>query len=128
MGLINVFCRKYGYFANVLVEIDLAKPVPQSIKVMKRMEKKFETMVKIPKLPSFCSHCKLAGHEITECRILKKLLQNPGQRVGSSDQGEDQAVKKNEIQQRAHSNNAGRGEGQWKHIVKDQNQKNNLSL
>lgn len=69
--------RKYGYFANVLVDIDLAKPVPDRIIVKEEAGLEFTQPVEIPKLPAYCNHYKGIGHEITQCRGLWRVFQEP---------------------------------------------------
>ncbi|XP_026378663.1 uncharacterized protein LOC113273110 [Papaver somniferum] len=63
--------REVGYYANVLVEVDLARSVPHQVVVNSKYGS-FEQEVQIPKLPKFCSHCKVVGHLVTECRVMRK--------------------------------------------------------
>ncbi|XP_026378686.1 uncharacterized protein LOC113273136 [Papaver somniferum] len=63
--------REVGYYASVLVEVDLARTVPHQIVVNSKYGS-FEQEVQIPKLPKFCSHCKVVGHLVTECKVLRK--------------------------------------------------------
>ncbi|XP_026384059.1 uncharacterized protein LOC113279594 [Papaver somniferum] len=63
--------REVGYYASVLVEVDLANKVPNHV-LVKTKYGSFEQEVQIPKIPSFCSHCKVVGHLITECRVHQK--------------------------------------------------------
>ncbi|XP_026430948.1 uncharacterized protein LOC113328071 [Papaver somniferum] len=63
--------REVGYYASVLVEVDLEINVPHQIVVNSKYGS-FEQEVQIPKLPKFCSHCKVVGHLVTECRVLRK--------------------------------------------------------
>lgn len=84
--------REHGYFANVLVDIDLAKPVPDRINSKEEGGKEFMQPVEIPKLPSFCNHCKWIGHVITQCRGLRQAFQ------GSVAQGEGNSSKEDEFQ------------------------------
>lgn len=72
--------REYGYFANVLVEIDLSKPIPEGINVKEEDGKEFFQAIEIPRLPAYCNHCKTVGHEITQCRGLRKAMQQPEDR------------------------------------------------
>ncbi|XP_026419398.1 uncharacterized protein LOC113315319 [Papaver somniferum] len=53
--------REVGYYASVLVEVDLANNIPHHV-LVKSKYGSFEQEVQIPKLPSFCSHCKVVGH------------------------------------------------------------------
>ncbi|XP_026436382.1 uncharacterized protein LOC113334259 [Papaver somniferum] len=63
--------REVGYYASVLVEVDLANKVHNQV-LVKTKYGSFEQEVHIPKIPSFCSHCKVVGHLITECRVQQK--------------------------------------------------------
>lgn len=72
--------REYGYFANVLVDIDLSKPVPSMVKVREEGGVEFSQPVEIPKLPAFCNHCKLVGHLIMQCKGLLRAIQEPAGR------------------------------------------------
>ncbi|KAF9621421.1 hypothetical protein IFM89_021460 [Coptis chinensis] len=58
--------RDFGYFASVLVDIDLSKPVPNQILVKKEEGKTFFQEVELVKMPKFCRHYKLVGHFVTE--------------------------------------------------------------
>lgn len=69
--------REYGYFTNVLIDIDLAKPVPDRITVKEEGGKEFMQLVEIPKFPDYYHHCKGIGHAITQCRGLRKAFQSP---------------------------------------------------
>lgn len=69
--------REYGYFASVLVDIDLAKHVPDRVNVKEEDGTEFTQTVEIPKLPAYCNHCKMVGHLITQCRGLIKEIQTP---------------------------------------------------
>ncbi|KAF5192881.1 zinc ion binding / nucleic acid binding protein, partial [Thalictrum thalictroides] len=77
--------RDFGYFANVLVDVDLAEPIPDQVYV-KTPSFEFWQPVEIPKYPKFCSHCKVVGHLVTECRKLKRVMDN-------KDKANDQANK-----------------------------------
>lgn len=68
--------RVYSYFVNVLVDIDVSKPVPLSFNVREEGGKQFQQNVEILKLLAFYSHCKIMRHEITQCRKLKRVLQS----------------------------------------------------
>ncbi|KAF5196979.1 Dnase i-like superfamily protein [Thalictrum thalictroides] len=58
--------RDYGFFASVLVEIDLSKPIPNQILVEEEGGKDFVQEVELGKLPSFCGHCKTVEEEESE--------------------------------------------------------------
>ncbi|XP_026428564.1 uncharacterized protein LOC113324456 [Papaver somniferum] len=59
-----------GYYANVLVEVNFAKTIPNKIWIGTKYGGFFQS-ISIPFCPKFCSTCKIVGHLITECRIEK---------------------------------------------------------
>ncbi|XP_026399508.1 uncharacterized protein LOC113295385 [Papaver somniferum] len=63
--------RVAGYYACVLVEIDVSKSLPSTIWVNSKYGK-FEQSIQIPNKPKFCSHCKALGHFLFECRSKRK--------------------------------------------------------
>ncbi|XP_026417292.1 uncharacterized protein LOC113312773 [Papaver somniferum] len=63
--------RVVGYYACVLVEIDISKSIPNSIWVNSKYGK-FEQPIQAPNKPKFCSHCKSLGHFVIECRTKRK--------------------------------------------------------
>ncbi|XP_026416536.1 uncharacterized protein LOC113311970 [Papaver somniferum] len=63
--------REVGYYASVLVEVDLANNIPNQI-LVKSKYGSFEQEVQVPNSPGFCGHCKMVGHLITECRLKRK--------------------------------------------------------
>lgn len=69
--------REFGYFVNVLVNIDLVKPMPDRVIIKKEGGGEFSQPVEIPKLPPFCNHCRNIGHEITQCKGLIKAIHEP---------------------------------------------------
>lgn len=66
-----------GYYASVLVEVDLSNTIPHHV-LVKSKYGSFEQEVQIPKLPSFCNHCKVVGHLVTEYRLLRKENEQSG--------------------------------------------------
>ncbi|XP_026458828.1 uncharacterized protein LOC113359404 [Papaver somniferum] len=63
--------KEIGYYASILVEIDLSLSIPTKISVETKYCK-FEQDIRISKLPKFCSHCKTVGHWVIECRLKRK--------------------------------------------------------
>ncbi|KAF9593034.1 hypothetical protein IFM89_019779 [Coptis chinensis] len=67
--------RKLGYFASVLVDIDLPIKIPDKIWVeSKKHGVAFSQEIRLGKLPNYCTHCKGVGHTVSNCRFLKKDL------------------------------------------------------
>ncbi|XP_026410271.1 uncharacterized protein LOC113305452 [Papaver somniferum] len=59
--------REIGYYASVLVEMDLLKPKPSNVWVETKYGG-FLQEIRIPKLPKFYNHCNVVGHLVAECR------------------------------------------------------------
>ncbi|XP_026428972.1 uncharacterized protein LOC113324912 [Papaver somniferum] len=59
--------KEARYYANILVEMDLAKQIPSKICVKSKYGI-FGQAVNIPNRPKFCYHCKIVGHYTGECR------------------------------------------------------------
>ncbi|KAF6138296.1 hypothetical protein GIB67_001446 [Kingdonia uniflora] len=57
----------FGYFAKVLVDIDLAEPIPNKV-LVEVEDGDFWQKVELGSLPKFCPHCKMVGHNLSECR------------------------------------------------------------
>ncbi|XP_026396222.1 uncharacterized protein LOC113290847 [Papaver somniferum] len=66
--------RESGFYASVLVEVDITKPNPSKINIESKYGK-FEQSIQIPKLPKFCIHCSVIGHHVAECRNKTEELQ-----------------------------------------------------
>ncbi|XP_026383987.1 uncharacterized protein LOC113279507 [Papaver somniferum] len=67
-----------GYYANVLVEVDFARTVPNKIWIGTKYGGFFQS-ISIPVCPKFCPTCKTVGHLITECRVEKNKAQQAQQ-------------------------------------------------
>lgn len=72
-----------GIYARILVEVDLSRPLPERILVMKKNQNSindFEFIVDIEfeNLPKFCEFCAMLGHVTTACR--KKDFNDKNQR------------------------------------------------
>ncbi|XP_026434313.1 uncharacterized protein LOC113331886 [Papaver somniferum] len=63
-----------GYYANVLVEIDFAKTVPNKVWIGTKYGG-FLQSISIPVCPKFCHTCKIVSHNIVECRVDKNKKQ-----------------------------------------------------
>ncbi|XP_026378842.1 uncharacterized protein LOC113273316 [Papaver somniferum] len=63
--------KQAGFYASILVEIDLAKTIPNKVWVESKYGK-FEQELCFVKLPKYCNHCKVVGHYVAECRIKRK--------------------------------------------------------
>ncbi|KAF5183644.1 hypothetical protein FRX31_026769, partial [Thalictrum thalictroides] len=70
---------EYGYYASVLVDIDLAQAIPDQILVeVEGQGLEFWQEIQLGKTPKFCNHCKVVGHLVSDCRILKKKIEEQG--------------------------------------------------
>ncbi|KAF6169262.1 hypothetical protein GIB67_013692 [Kingdonia uniflora] len=64
----------FGYFAKVLIDIDLAEPIPS--KILVEVEGgDFWQRIELGVTLKFCSHCKFIGHTFAECRVIKEHVQ-----------------------------------------------------
>ncbi|XP_026396058.1 uncharacterized protein LOC113290690 [Papaver somniferum] len=81
-----------GYYANVLVEIDFAKIVPNKVWIGTKYGG-FLQNISIPVCPKFCHNCKIVGHNNVECRIDK----NKNQQVNNTQNNMSSAT--NNVQQ-----------------------------
>ncbi|KAM1514066.1 hypothetical protein ACFX11_025890 [Malus domestica] len=63
--------RLYGYYARVLVDVDLACDLPHSIMV-ERDSHGFPVDIIYENLPPKCSHCGVVGHLLANCRYVRK--------------------------------------------------------
>ncbi|KAF9591381.1 hypothetical protein IFM89_004066 [Coptis chinensis] len=67
--------RELGYYASVLVDIDLSKSIPEKVWIeSKTYNIGFWQPIKLGKTPEFCSHCKGVGHTVANCKHLKNDL------------------------------------------------------
>jgi len=55
--------RRFGLYARVLVDVDLSEQLFESI-IVEREGHILSVMVQYEKQPSFCTHCKMLGHDI----------------------------------------------------------------
>ncbi|KAF9619827.1 hypothetical protein IFM89_009578, partial [Coptis chinensis] len=65
--------QDFGFFALVLVEIDLATPIHGKILVEEGEGKSFFQEVEVDKLPKFCPHYKVVGHIMAECTAMRRI-------------------------------------------------------
>ncbi|KAL5723536.1 hypothetical protein ACHQM5_006924 [Ranunculus cassubicifolius] len=70
--------RDFGFFANVLIDVDFSKPIPEFINVKEEDGGQFAQEIFIPKMPQYCTHCNVVGHGIYNCRGLLRVMQ-PGE-------------------------------------------------
>ncbi|KAF5190018.1 Non-LTR retrolelement reverse transcriptase-like protein, related, partial [Thalictrum thalictroides] len=62
--------KKFGFYAHVLVDVDLTKTIPDQV-LVEHDDGEFWQDVQITKLPKFCSHCKMVGHLVAECKRVR---------------------------------------------------------
>ncbi|KAL5701952.1 hypothetical protein ACHQM5_027231 [Ranunculus cassubicifolius] len=88
--------RDFGYFAQILVDVDFANPILEQVMVRvpiigERPAKDFWQTVLIPKYPKLCSHCKVVGHLVHDCTLLNKDPTSNGQARNDSVQASGEA-------------------------------------
>jgi len=69
--------KNRGMFARVLVDIDLLFPLSDQL-LVERPDFTFVAGVEYECLPPFCSHCKMIGHELAQCRAIHDQIRVPG--------------------------------------------------
>ncbi|XP_026417564.1 uncharacterized protein LOC113313055 [Papaver somniferum] len=62
-----------GYYANVLVEVDYALPIPNKVWIGTKYGGFFQE-ISIPDCSKYCTICKMVGHFITEYRVEKNRV------------------------------------------------------
>ncbi|KAM7496923.1 hypothetical protein LguiA_021337 [Lonicera macranthoides] len=65
--------RRFGHFARVLVDVDMAGNLP-SVLWVERKGHGFRVEITYEKLPLFCSGCGIVGHSFTNCRAKSKQV------------------------------------------------------
>ncbi|KAF6174509.1 hypothetical protein GIB67_004703 [Kingdonia uniflora] len=63
----------FCYIVKVLVDIDLAAPIPNKIMVEVN-DGDFWQRVELGSTPKLCSHCNIIGHSFVECRAIKEQV------------------------------------------------------
>lgn len=61
--------RTFGHFVRVLVDMDLSKWIFDEV-LVKREGYAFKLDVVYERLPMFCSHCLIIGHNVSKCQWL----------------------------------------------------------
>ena len=69
----NIMKKNTGMFARVLIDIDMLSTLPDHIWV-ERPDYAFVAGVEYEWLPPFCSHCKMIGHELAQCRVIHETF------------------------------------------------------
>jgi len=64
--------RRLGLYARVLVDVDLFEQLFESV-IVERGGHSLFVMVRCERQPSFCTHCKMLGHEVRNCMKLSTL-------------------------------------------------------
>ncbi|MCI19975.1 NBS resistance protein, partial [Trifolium medium] len=64
--------RAFGHYARILVDIDLSRRVFDIIRV-ERDGYAFNLEIIYERLPSYCFHCGIIGHDVTNCQRLQAL-------------------------------------------------------
>lgn len=82
--------RRNGYYAMVLCDMDLALVPPDRVWVeVEDTDIRFWQRIEIGKTPSFCSHCGIIGHNLADCRALKKDLQEASNKESENKKSND---------------------------------------
>lgn len=87
--------------AKIRVEVDLLKPLPQSVFVVQEYEdsplKGYTQKLEYEGVPKYCKHCRKIGHYMINCRALEKKKAENIQEEENQNQGIDhQSTKEQE--------------------------------
>ncbi|XP_029129942.1 uncharacterized protein LOC114916720 [Cajanus cajan] len=82
--------RKYGHFARVLIEIDLAHKIPTQL-LVEREGYAFFVSFEFDRLPPFCTICKCIGHVDSACNVV--IHAGDGSRNSNMQKGHDRPRK-----------------------------------
>jgi len=69
--------RRFGLYARVLVDVDLSEQFFEAV-IVEREGHALSVTVQYEKQPSFCTHCKMLGHDIHSCLKSSSLHQKEG--------------------------------------------------
>lgn len=69
----NMIMGEFEHYARILIDIDLAKPLKDQIRVDTDLEK-FWVSIEYENLPATCSSCQAIGHVTTNCH--KNLIRS----------------------------------------------------
>ena len=69
--------RHLGKYARVLIDVDLSEQLFES-GIVERKGHALSVMVQYERQPSFCTHCKMLGHEVHSCIKLSSLNTTKG--------------------------------------------------
>jgi hypothetical protein len=64
--------RVFGHYARILVDIDLSRHIFDEI-LVERDDFDFKLEVVYERMPEFCSHCQVTGHDISVCKWMKPV-------------------------------------------------------
>jgi len=64
--------RRLGIYARVLIDIGLSEQLFESV-IVEREGHALSVMAQYERRPSFCTHCKMLGHEVHNCIKLSSL-------------------------------------------------------
>ena len=65
----------YGHFARMLIDVDLSKPLPDSIMIEVGEDCLFPTLY-FENVPNFCSVCCSIGHSAASCHHAARFIWN----------------------------------------------------
>ena len=71
--------QAYGFYAQLLVDIDLTSNQPSFLNVERDYHKRFSIDVIYENLPKRCTKCKAFGHDSARCHQNKEINSNRGQ-------------------------------------------------
>ncbi|KAL5704903.1 hypothetical protein ACHQM5_023265 [Ranunculus cassubicifolius] len=78
----NTLKRDNGFYASVLVDVNLANAVPEKNLVeVEDSDIQFWQEIQLGKVPDLCSNCKVVGHVPSGCRLIQAVALKEGVNV-----------------------------------------------
>lgn len=113
------FGKTRPIMAKIRVEIDLTKPLPDSVWVGSEDEKSplkgYTQKIEYENIPKYCKHCRKLGHNMINCRVLEK------KRIAETTMVNDNEMKETQLQ-------AGEGSSRSKEDVRNDNDKQEILI
>jgi hypothetical protein len=66
--------RTFGQYARVLIDIDISQPLRHKV-LVERKGYAFFVELDYEHIPEFCSHCRIIGHHVNNCKRINKDME-----------------------------------------------------
>ena len=81
---------EYGFYARILVEVDMATNLPDQVTLMAH-GKKILVKIEYERLPPFCKFCRVVGHHVGDCRVVHHQIKRTSDMGKNSRKGHSTA-------------------------------------